>query len=348
MIVTLRENLDRATVQGFMKRLEWMGARAVLLQNGGQARIGVVARGGANLTERTFRLLPEVASVEPLDTPYKMASRRLHPHDTVFDVGGTPLGGVGLVVMAGPCAVESEEQIHLAAAQVRAAGATVLRAGAYKPRTSPYAFQGLGEEGLRLMRSAADAQGMAMVTELVSPAHLDAVCRYADMVQVGARNMQNFELLKAVGGCGRPVLLKRGMSATYTDWLMAAEYVMAAGNEQVALCERGIRTFETLTRNTLDVAAIPVLRDLSHLPVVADPSHGTGLRAMVLPMALAAVSAGAHGLMIEVHPDPDRALSDGDQSLFPEQFGDLMRAVRGVAGALGRTVTDAEPVPAGR
>jgi len=268
--------------------------------------------------------------------PYKLAGRQFHPEPSVVTVGGTRIGADTLAVIAGPCAVESEEQIISVARAVRDAGATLLRGGAYKPRTSPYSFQGLQEEGLRLLALARAETGLPVVTEVMDTAHVELVAQYADMLQIGARNMQNFALLKEVGRAGKPVLLKRGLAATIEEWLLAAEYIINAGNPNVVLCERGIRTFETATRNTLDLSAVPVVKELSHLPIIVDPSHGTGKRQYVTPMARAAVAAGADGLMIEVHPEPDRALSDGLQSLRPEQFRQLMQEVSAVALVVGR------------
>jgi 3-deoxy-7-phosphoheptulonate synthase len=265
-------------------------------------------------------------------------SREVKEEDTVVDVAGVEVGGKRLVVMAGPCSVESKEQILEAARAVKAAGATLLRGGAYKPRTSPYEFQGLAEDGLKLLALAREETGLRVVTEAMDVETLPMVADYADMVQIGARNMQNYSLLKQLGKLGKPVLLKRGPSATIKEWLMAAEYVVAHGNGRVALCERGIRTFETATRNTLDLNAVPVLKSLTHLPVIVDPSHGIGLRAHVPAMARAAVAAGADGLIIEVHPCPEKALSDGQQSLTPQEFEGLMAQVRVIAGAVGRPV----------
>ena len=285
-----------------------------------------------------LELLPGVREVVKISEPYKLVGRTFKPQDTVVDIAGVPVGGPEVIVMAGPCSVESREQVTAAARSVVLAGARVLRGGAYKPRTSPYSFQGLGEEALRWMREVADATGMAVISEIMDPRTLESMLRYVDCLQVGARNMQNFDLLKELGRVRRPVLLKRGMSATIEEWLLSAEYVLAGGNGQVILCERGIRTFESATRNTLDISAIPVVKKRSHLPIVVDPSHGTGRRDKVIPMARAAVAAGADGLLIEVHPDPERALCDGAQSLFPEQFERLMSELRVIAPVLGRSL----------
>jgi len=263
-------------------------------------------------------------------------SREFKPDNTIVDVGGVKIGGTVPVVMAGPCAVESMEQLLEAARAVKAGGAQFLRGGAFKPRTSPYDFQGLAEEGLQMLRKAGDETGLKVVTEIVDVNAVDLICKYADVLQVGARNMQNFQLLKAVGKAKKPVLLKRGLSATITEWLNAAEYIMSEGNDDVIFCERGIRTYETFTRNTLDLSAVAAIKELSHLPVIVDPSHGTGRWQMVRPMARAAIAAGADGLMIEVHPHPEMALSDGDQSLTPENFRELMDEVHRIAAVMGR------------
>lgn len=288
--------------------------------------------------KRHIELLEGVYAVHRVSEPYKFASRSWKKEPTEATVKDVVIGGEEVIVMAGPCSVESEEQIHASAEAVAKAGARILRGGAFKPRSSPYSFQGLGEKGLVMMREAADAHGLAVVTELMDPAHADLMAKYADMVQIGARNMQNFPLLRVAGQLGLPVLLKRGMSASIEEWLMSAEYILAESNPNVVLCERGIRTFETMTRNTLDLSAVPVVKARSHLPVIVDPSHGIGIRNKVLPMARAGVAAGADGLMIEVHPDPDSALSDGPQSLLFPQFEELMGQIRLIAGAIGRSI----------
>lgn len=280
--------------------------------------------------------MPGVERVVMVRRPYKLASREAKEEDTVVKVGGATIGGSQVVVMAGPCAVESREQLTAVAQLICRSGALILRGGAFKPRTSPYSFQGLKEKGLQLLAEVAREVGLATISEVVDEYSLQLAVQYVDMLQIGARNMQNFRLLQAVGRTGKPVLLKRGMSATVEEWLMAAEYIMAEGNEQVVLCERGIRTFENSTRNTLDLSAVPLVKSLSHLPVVVDPSHATGDRRLVIPMARAAVAAGADGLLVEVHPDPARALCDGPQSLTPAQFSYLMEELRAVAAAVGR------------
>jgi 3-deoxy-7-phosphoheptulonate synthase len=303
------------------------------------------------IDEREVELLPGVARVIPITSPFKLASREFRKDDTIITLGDPShplrIGGLRIVAIAGPCAVESREQTLECAARVRESGAVLFRGGAWKPRTSPYTFQGLGEEALKYLKEAGEAEGMPVVTEIVSPEHVDLMSDFVDVFQIGARNMQNFELLKRVGSLGRPVLLKRGLAATIQDLLMSAEYLLAAGTDQVILCERGIRTFETSTRNTLDLSAIPVVKKLSHLPIIVDPSHGTGLRAKVSPMALAAVAAGADGITVEVHTDPDHALSDGPQSLYPEQFEKLMRDIEALAPVLGKELARLPEAPSG-
>jgi 3-deoxy-7-phosphoheptulonate synthase len=288
---------------------------------------------------RQIELLPGVAEVLRITEPYKLASRTFKREGSVFDIGGLKLGGNNVVVMAGPCSIESEKQIFTIAKAVADAGAKVLRGGAFKPRTSPYSFQGMGEEGLRLMRAAADEYKLKVITEVMDKSQITLVEKYADILQIGARNMQNFTFLRELGFASKPVFLKRGLAATIDEWLMSAEYVLSGGNHQVILCERGIRTFETATRNTLDVSAVPVVKKKSHLPIFADPSHGIGIRDKVIPMARACVAAGADGIMVEVHNDPDHAKSDGAQSLFPEQFVQMMKEIRLIAEAIGRTLS---------
>lgn len=305
--------------------------------------IGATGKGQVDIRE--LSLLPGVERVAQTSKPYELASRETHPEDTIVTIGPVTIGGSRITVIAGPCAVESREQILETAALVRESGAVMLRGGAYKPRTSPYAFQGLGMKGLEYMREAGDRYGMPIVTEVVSPELAVQMRDLVDMFQIGARNMQNFELLKKVGSLGKPVLLKRGPSATIEEWLLSAEYLLAAGTKDVILCERGIRTFETYTRNTLDISAIPVVRKLSHLPIIVDPSHAVGIRAKVSPVALAAIAAGANGLTIEVHPRPEEALSDGPQSLYPEQFEKLMRDIEALAPVVGKELLRT-PLPA--
>lgn len=285
-----------------------------------------------------LKVLPGVWDVIRITEPYKLASRTFKSDDTIVKVGDVEIGGQEVVAMAGPCAVESREQVFEVAKLVRDAGAKVLRGGAFKPRTSPYSFQGLGEEGLKYLCEAADEYGLLVVTEVMDRSHIDLVSEYADILQVGARNMQNFILIRELGKAKKPVLLKRGLAATIEEWLMSAEYIISGGNHNVILCERGIRTFESYTRNTLDISAVPMVKKLSHLPIVADPSHGTGIREQVVPMARAAVAAGADGLLVEVHPEPEKALSDGAQSLYPQQFEELMRELTMIASAVGRRI----------
>ena len=343
MIIILKQQISEAqksAVKDFLKKNGFKVKEIV-----GQEETVLGAVGTNRIDIREVAVLEGVSNVIPISKPYKLASRELNKSDTIVQVGKVKIGGQRIVVMAGPCAVESRQQIMEIAAQVRASGAVILRGGAFKPRTSPYAFQGLGEEGLRYLREAGDAFDMPVTTEVVSPRDVDMMLDYIDMFQVGARNMQNFELLKEVGRTGRPVLLKRGLAATIEEWLMAAEYLMASGTDQVILCERGIRTYETATRNTLDISAIPVVQKLTHLPVIADPSHATGLRDMVAPMSLAIVAAGASGLIVEVHNNPDKAFSDGPQSLYPQQFDKLMRDIQALCPVVGKSL---ERIPRAR
>jgi 3-deoxy-7-phosphoheptulonate synthase len=294
--------------------------------------------GARDIETADFEVMPGVKNAHRIASPYKLASRSFRPAGTVVKIGDVEIGGNRIVVMAGPCSVETKDQIDRIAAIVAAAGARVIRGGAFKPRSSPYSFQGLGEEGLELMREAADRHGLLVISEVMDQTQIPLLTAYADILQVGARNMQNFNLLRELGKQRKPVLLKRGIAATIEELLLSAEYLMAGGNYDVILCERGIRTFETYTRNTMDISAIPVVKKLSHLPMVGDPSHGTGRRDKVIPMARAAVAAGADGLLIEVHHDPDQALSDGAQSLYPEQFTELMSQLRMIAAAVGRSI----------
>ena len=335
MIIVLKPDAPADSADRLLERISSAGLKPLHMP--GSERVVLGALGDERiLSELALDGDPAVESVKPILAPYKLVSRELHPHDTVVDVGGVPVGGEQLAVIAGPCAVEDRDQLYDSALAAKQAGATLLRAGAYKPRTSPYGFSGHGPAGLSILREVADELGMPVVTEVMDTADLDAVAAQADALQIGARNMQNFALLRAVGQTRRPVVLKRGLSATIQEWLLAAEYLLSAGNEQVILCERGIRTFETATRNTLDLNAVPFVKARTHLPIIVDPSHGTGLRELVPAMALAGVAAGADGLMIEVHRDPAKALSDGAQSLYPDQFADLMRRLKPVAAAVGR------------
>jgi len=300
--------------------------------------IGVVGASRTPLDPREFEIMPGVHEVVKITEPYKLAGRTFQPEDTVIRIGDVKIGGHDIVMMAGPCAVEGEKQLDIIASSVKRYGARILRGGAFKPRTSPYTFQGLGEEGLGHLRRVADRYHLLVITEVMDTNQVDLVAGYADILQVGARNMQNFNLLKELGRQRKPVMLKRGLSATIQEWLLSAEYIMAGGNRDVMLCERGIRTFENYTRNTMDISAIPIIKKLSHLPIIADPSHGTGLRDKVIPMARAAVAAGADGVMVEVHHEPEAALSDGPQSIYPEQFAELMAQLRIIAPAIGRTL----------
>ena len=339
MIIVMKTGSQDREIADVLARLDNLGLKGHLSRGVERTVIGVVGVTAAvpDLRER-LSMIPGVEDVVPISRPYKLASREFKPDDTVIKVGGVTIGGNEVVVMAGPCAAETREQVMSTARAVKAAGASILRGGAFKPSTSPYSFRGLGEEGLKLLAEAKEETGLPLITEVLTPDDVELVVRYADILQVGARNMQNFILLDEVGRANKPVMLKRGMSATIQEWLLAAEYILSQGNRQVILCERGIRTFETYTRNTMDVSAIPIIHKLSHLPIVADPSHGTGKWYLVAPMALAAVAAGANGLMVEVHPAPDTALKDGAQSLTFEHFEDLMRQLVPVAAAMGRSV----------
>jgi len=287
---------------------------------------------------RQIELLDGVAEVLRVTEPFKIASRAFKREGSIFDIGGVIIGGQEVIVMAGPCSVETEEQVFKIAKYVKDAGAKILRGGAFKPRTSPYSFQGLGEDGLKLLRSAADEYKLKVITEVMDKSQIDLVEKYADILQIGARNMQNYMFLKDLGKASKPVMLKRGLAATIEELLMSAEYILAGGNEKVILCERGIRTFETATRNTMDISAIPVIKKKSHLPIFADPSHGVGIRDKVIPMARASIAAGADGIIVEVHHDPDHALSDGAQSLYPDQFAQMMKEVRMIAQAINRNI----------
>jgi 3-deoxy-7-phosphoheptulonate synthase len=342
MVVVMEERATEEQIQRVIAQLIEMGFDAH--RSTGASRTVIGAVGGAEQADPCLiELLEGVQEVLRITEPYKLASRTFKPENTVVTIDDVRIGGDEVIVMAGPCSAESQEQVDATAAAVRRAGAKVLRGGAFKPRSSPYSFQGLGEEGLRMLRASADRHGMKLVSEVMDLSQIELVARYADILQVGARNMQNTVLLRELGRGRRPVLLKRGISATIEEWLLSAEYVLAGGNMDVILCERGIRTFESYTRNTLDISAIPVVQKLSHLPVMVDPSHGTGRRDKVAPMARAAVAAGADGLIIEVHCDPDHAKSDGAQSMFPIQFDHLMAELRIIAPAIGRSIC-LEPV----
>jgi 3-deoxy-7-phosphoheptulonate synthase len=347
MLVVMKHNASPKEIDAIVDAIQDMGYAARPMPGEQRTAVGLIGNDGRVDTAR-LEGMEGVLECISVTQPYKQVSREWREEDTLIRLdNGTVIGGNEIVLMAGPCAVESEEQILTSARLLREAGATVLRGGAFKPRTSPYSFQGLGEEGLKLLARARDATGMAIVTEAVDPEGVDLVADYADIIQIGARNMQNYPLLRRAGQTGKPVLLKRGMSATITEFLLAAEYLLAEGNDHVILCERGVRSFDTHTRNLLDLTAIPVVKGLSHLPIIADPSHGTGLRSKVAPMARAAVAAGADGLIIEVHPEPPRALSDGAQSLYPHQFTELVGQIRDIAHAIGRELVPALPDTSG-
>jgi 3-deoxy-7-phosphoheptulonate synthase len=336
MIAVMQPSATSEDIEHVVEVLRLHNLKAQLSQGEERTVIGVIGTGFPDDLLETLEVLPGVDRVTRITRPYKLASRDFKPAGTVVDAGVQPIGGRDFVVMAGPCSVEGREQLIQTARSVANSGATLLRGGAFKPRTSPYAFQGLGVDGLNLLDEGRRLTGLPIITEVMEPAQVDRVAETADVLQIGARNMQNFPLLREIGRTGKATMLKRGLSATIEEWLMAAEYIMHAGNPNVILCERGIRTFETATRNTLDLSAIPVIKRMSHLPVIADPSHGTGHRYLVEPMALAAAAAGADGLLIEVHPEPDAALSDGPQSLTLEGFEQLMHKLELVLGAIDR------------
>ena len=336
MVVVMQERASEPQIEQVVSRLIEMGMDVHRSTGATRTVLGAVGQGRPD--KGLIEVLAGVQEVLRISEPYKLASRTFKPEPTVVTVGDVRIGGDEVIVMAGPCSAESEAQVRSTAAGVRGAGAKVFRGGAFKPRSSPYSFQGLGEQGLRWLRSAASAEGMALVSEVMDVSQIPLIERYCDIFQVGARNMQNYTLLRELGHRHKPVLLKRGIAATIEEWLLSAEYILSGGNRDVILCERGIRTFETATRNTFDISAIPVVKKLSHLPVVADPSHGAGRRDMVTPMARGAVAAGADGLILEVHCDPDHALSDGAQSLFPAAFDRLMAELRIIAPAIGRSI----------
>ncbi|MBZ5619783.1 MAG: 3-deoxy-7-phosphoheptulonate synthase [Acidobacteriia bacterium] len=337
MLVVMQQGATEPQIQAVIDRLVEMGFDVHRSTGVIHTLLGGVG-GNDDFDLGIFEVMDGVKEAHRIVSPYKLASRSFRPAGTIVTIGGVEIGGNRVVMMAGPCSVESREQIERSAEVVAAAGAQVIRGGAFKPRSSPYSFQGLGEEGLELLRAAADRHHLLVVSEVMDSVQIPLVAKYSDILQVGARNMQNFNLLRELGKQRKPVLLKRGIAATIEELLLSAEYIMAGGNYDVILCERGIRTFETYTRNTMDISAIPVVKKLSHLPMIGDPSHGTGRRDKVVPMARAAVAAGADGLLVEVHPDPDHALSDGAQSLRPEQFEELMRQLRIIAPAVGRSI----------
>ena len=337
MLVVMQQHATETQIQAVIDRLVELGFDVHRSTGVLHTVLGGVG-GKTDVDLAIFEVMDGVKEAHRIASPYKLASRGFRPGGTVVKVGNVEIGGGEVVVMAGPCSVESKEQIECIAELVAKAGAKVVRGGAFKPRSSPYSFQGMGEEGLRLMREAADRNGLLVVSEVMDQTQIPLLAAYSDILQVGARNMQNFNLLRELGRQSKPVLLKRGISATIEELLLSSEYILAGGNYDVILCERGIRTFETYTRNTMDISAIPVVKKLSHLPIIADPSHGVGRRDKVVPMARAAVAAGADGLIVEVHHDPDRALSDGAQSLRPDQFQLLMSQLRIIAPAVGRTI----------
>ena len=338
MIVVMAPGTAQPDLDNIRVRIEDRGLRAQINTGAERTVIGVMGAIPPDFKDE-MELMNGVDEVIIISKPYKLASKEFHPDDTIIKVGDAVIGGPKPVIMAGPCSVEDEEQMVSTAKAVKAAGATVLRGGAFKPRTSPYSFRGMGEDGLKLLQLAKQETGLPIITEVMATADVETVAKYADILQIGARNMQNYNLLDEVGLIGKPVMVKRGLSASYEEWLLAAEYVMAGGNEQVILCERGVRGFETFTRFTLDVAAVPVIKRLSHLPIVADPSHSTGKWYLVTPVALASVAAGAHGLLIEVHPNPDQAKCDGPQSLTFENFDILMEQVNAIASVRKQPVT---------
>lgn len=337
MVIIMEKDASEQQIQHVIEYLDEQGYSIHRSTGVEHTLLGVIGD-TAKLDVRDLKILDGVNDAYRISAPYKLVSREFKHDNTVIRIKDVEIGGEEVVVMAGPCSVESEDQTMRIAERVAKAGAKVLRGGAFKPRTSPYSFQGLGEKGLKILRKAAETFGLLIITEVMDKEQLPLICEYADILQIGARNMQNFTFMRALGKTNKPVFLKRGISATIQEWLMSAEYILSGGNKDVMLCERGIRTFETYTRNTFDLSAIPVVHKLSHLPVIADPSHATGLRDKVIPMARAAVAAGADGLMIEVHHDPEHALSDGAQSLYPDQFDELMKQIRVIAEVIGRRI----------
>ncbi|OGU73503.1 MAG: 3-deoxy-7-phosphoheptulonate synthase [Ignavibacteria bacterium RBG_16_34_14] len=335
MVVVLEKNVTEKQLENVIKHLEDFGFAVHKSTGVEQIILGAIGV-QPNFDIRRVKILEGVAEVYRITEPFKLASRSFKKENTKIKLGNIVIGDKDVVVIAGPCAVESEEQIFILAEIVSKAGAKILRGGAFKPRTSPYSFQGLGEKGLKLLRRAADKFGLLVITEVMESSQINLIEQYTDIFQVGARNMQNFSLLRDLGKAAKPIMLKRGLSATIDDWLMSAEYILSNGNQNIMLCERGIRTFETYTRYTFDISSIPVVHNRSHLPVIADPSHATGLRDKVIPMARAAVAAGADGIMVEVHHDPENALSDGPQALLPEQFSELMTQIKAIAEVIGR------------
>jgi 3-deoxy-7-phosphoheptulonate synthase len=334
MIFILKEQIAKTEIDNLLSKFTWMNLQGVLIEENGRYRIAVVNGADALTDFNQFAGLPGVERIQAFTQKFKLASREIRQNSTIIRINQHTIGGGVFAVMAGPCSIESEAQIHETAALVAAAGANILRGGAFKPRTSPYDFQGLGEVGLKFMQEAAQKNNLLSVSEVMDTQDIDLLAKYVDILQIGARNMQNFSLLKQVGKSGKPILLKRGMSATYSDFLMAAEYILQTGNPNVILCERGIRTFETYARNTLDIAAVPILKELTHLPIIVDPSHGTGIRSAVAPMACAALAAGSDGIMIEVHPEPDKAQSDAKQTISPHTFAEIMEKLKKIGNAI--------------
>ncbi len=344
MIIVMEPRATSVDIDLVVERIKELGLTAHLSRGVERTIIGVI--GDERLIKKEqLSLLPHVENVIPVLKPYKLASREFRQEDTIVDVAGVKVGGREIAVVAGPCSVETEEQLMETAVSVKAAGAVLLRGGAYKPRTSPYAFQGLGEEGLKLLAKAREKTGLGIVTEVMESAEVELVADYADLLQVGARNMQNTKLLRTISKVNKPVLLKRNFAATLNEFLMSAEYLLAGGNTHVILCERGIRTFVDYTRNTLDLNIVPAIKQLSHLPIIVDPSHGTGRHDLIIPMSRAAIAAGADGLIIEVHPKPSEAFSDGDQSLTPPMFSSLMREVSAISNVMGRPLASVKVVP---
>jgi 3-deoxy-7-phosphoheptulonate synthase len=336
MIVLMDRKAKREEINSLQKRLDWMGIKANLVEREGRLCLALVAGIDKSVDLDQFKKLPLVEEILPLSQPYKLAAKQLKNERSIIECRGRAIGSEQLAIMAGPCSIETEEQLFACAKAVKENGGNILRGGAFKPRTSPYSFQGLGETGLKYLQKAGEHYGLLTVTEVMDTDQIELVAEYADILQIGARNMQNFSLLKKLGNVKNPILLKRGLSATYQDLLMSAEYILSAGNPNVILCERGIRTYETYSRNTLDLAAVPILQELSHLPIIVDPSHGTGIRKMVAPMARAGIAAGADGLMVEIHPEPDKAFSDADQTLSFEQFEEMMHSLKQLAPIVGR------------
>ncbi|MBD3223222.1 MAG: 3-deoxy-7-phosphoheptulonate synthase [Caldithrix sp.] len=343
MVIIMEKNAQSDHIEHVEERLHDQGFKIHKSVGMEHLLLGVIGD-TTKLDVRDWKVLPGVVDAYRISAPYKLVSREFKKHDTVISIKDVQIGAENLAIMAGPCSVESREQLETIASRLAGRGVRILRGGAFKPRTSPYSFQGMGEKGLQILRETADKYNMIIITEAMDKDQIELISQYADILQVGARNMQNFSFIKALGKARIPIFLKRGIAATIQEWLMSAEYILSGGNQNVMLCERGIRTFENYTRNTLDISAIPIAKKLSHLPIIADPSHGTGIRDKVIPMARAAVAAGADGLMIEVHHDPENAMSDGAQSLFPEQFDDLMDQIRIIAQVVGKTIELPETV----